>query len=172
MMPQSSRAFVTLQEPHFVDDAQTRAQSNWPGQQLIDRVPDTFTVPQECEASRRCENETYRDDSQETERQKVARPVKITSTDSHDCGEGPSLLHEIPPPTTARKPWETLIIGDLGENLSLIEEKNREIEQQRHILEYHKENSPDLVEHHENLFEGLISERQSLADNEENNLPA
>ncbi|KAI1077621.1 hypothetical protein F5B20DRAFT_583032 [Whalleya microplaca] len=69
-----------------------------------------------------------------------------------------------------RKPWETLVIGDLGENLSYIEEKDREIEQQRYILRYHEQNLPHEVEHHKKLLEDLIEERAQISDNEENNM--
>ncbi|KAI1801176.1 hypothetical protein F4811DRAFT_564174 [Daldinia bambusicola] len=70
-----------------------------------------------------------------------------------------------------RKPWETLVIGNLGENLSYIEEKDRAIEQQRYIVRYHQENSPHEVAHNQRILENLIQERLELADNEENNMP-
>ncbi|KAI1152636.1 hypothetical protein F4825DRAFT_461695 [Nemania diffusa] len=71
----------------------------------------------------------------------------------------------------ARKPWESLVIGDLGENLSHIERKNREIEQQRYIVEYHEEHSPHQVEHNRRILDQLIEERNEIEDNEENNMP-
>ncbi|KAI0011974.1 hypothetical protein F4779DRAFT_626280 [Xylariaceae sp. FL0662B] len=70
-----------------------------------------------------------------------------------------------------RKPWESLVVGDLGENLSYIEEKDREIEQQRYILKYHEENSPHEAAHHKKILEELIEERAQMSDSEENNMP-
>lgn len=70
-----------------------------------------------------------------------------------------------------RKPWESLIIGRLGENLSYIEHKNREIERQRYIVEYYEENSPHQVEHNRRILDRLIEEREQMEDNEENHIP-
>ncbi|KAI0466155.1 hypothetical protein F4859DRAFT_519350 [Xylaria cf. heliscus] len=70
-----------------------------------------------------------------------------------------------------RKPWESLVIGNLGENLSHIERKNREIEQQRFIVHHHEENSPHQVEHNRRILDQLIEDRNNMEDNEENNLP-
>jgi hypothetical protein len=70
-----------------------------------------------------------------------------------------------------RKPWESLVIGDLGDNLSHIERKNREIEQQRYILQYHEEHSPHQVEHNRRILDQLIDQRTELEENEENNMP-
>ncbi|KAI1500138.1 hypothetical protein F5X99DRAFT_419394 [Biscogniauxia marginata] len=70
-----------------------------------------------------------------------------------------------------RKPWESLVIGDLGENLSYIEEKDREIEQQRFIVKHCEENSPHQVDHHRKLLEQLIQERGDMKDDKENNMP-
>ncbi|GAW21227.1 hypothetical protein ANO14919_107450 [Xylariales sp. No.14919] len=70
-----------------------------------------------------------------------------------------------------RKPWESLVIGDLGENLSRIEQKNREIEQQRFIVQFHEKNSPHEVEHNKTILSQLIQERAGMEDSEENNLP-
>jgi hypothetical protein len=79
------------------------------------------------------------------------------------------------PPTSAaskgRKPWESLVIGSLGENLSHIEQKDRQIEQQRYIVRYHEEHSPRQVEHNRRILDHLVQEREALADNEENNMP-
>ncbi|KAI0598469.1 hypothetical protein F4775DRAFT_601359 [Biscogniauxia sp. FL1348] len=72
---------------------------------------------------------------------------------------------------SVRKPWETLVIGDLGQNLSYIEEKNREIEQQRFIVKHYEENSPHQAQHHRRLLGQLMQERAEMDDNEENNLP-
>ncbi|KAI5921087.1 hypothetical protein F4810DRAFT_702551 [Camillea tinctor] len=72
---------------------------------------------------------------------------------------------------STRKPWESLVIGDLGRNLSYIEEKNREIEQQRFILKHYEENSPHQAHHHRRLLDQLVQERAEMDDNEENNLP-
>ncbi|KAI0457353.1 hypothetical protein F5B21DRAFT_92101 [Xylaria acuta] len=70
-----------------------------------------------------------------------------------------------------RKPWESLVVGTLGENLSHIERKNREIEQQRFIVRYHEENSPYQVEHNKRILDQLIADRNNMEDNEENNMP-
>ncbi|KAI0203516.1 hypothetical protein F4808DRAFT_22269 [Astrocystis sublimbata] len=70
-----------------------------------------------------------------------------------------------------KKPWESLVVGNVGENLSHIERMNREIEQQRYIVHYHESNSPDQVEHNKRILDKLISERAGMEDNEENNMP-
>ncbi|KAI0976813.1 hypothetical protein F4678DRAFT_468923 [Xylaria arbuscula] len=70
-----------------------------------------------------------------------------------------------------RKPWESLVIGNLGENLSHIERKDREIEQQRFIVQFHQENSPLEVDHNLRILNQLIQERDGMEDNEENNMP-
>ncbi|KAI0861301.1 hypothetical protein F4860DRAFT_514075 [Xylaria cubensis] len=70
-----------------------------------------------------------------------------------------------------RKPWESLVVGKLGENLSHIERKNREIEQQRFIVRYHEENSPHQVKHNRRILDRLIEDRMHMKDNEENNMP-
>ncbi|KAI1384022.1 uncharacterized protein F4822DRAFT_440230 [Hypoxylon trugodes] len=70
-----------------------------------------------------------------------------------------------------RKPWESLIIGDLGENLSYIEEKDREIERHRYIVNYYQEHNPRAVLHNQRILDQLIKEREEMEDNEENNLP-
>lgn len=70
-----------------------------------------------------------------------------------------------------QKPWETVVIGSLGENLSRIERKNREIAQQRYIVKHHEENSPHQVPHNQKVLEELIQERSEMMDNEENNMP-
>ncbi|KAI0428891.1 hypothetical protein F5Y09DRAFT_357322 [Xylaria sp. FL1042] len=69
-----------------------------------------------------------------------------------------------------RKPWESLVIGSLGENLSNIERKNREIEQQRFIVKFHEENSPHQVDHNRRILNRLMQERAEMEDNEENNM--
>ncbi|KAI0106655.1 hypothetical protein F4814DRAFT_451870 [Daldinia grandis] len=70
-----------------------------------------------------------------------------------------------------RKPWETLVIGSLGENLSYIEEKNREIERQQYIVRYHQEHSPHEVAHNQKILDELIQERSEMEDDQENNMP-
>lgn len=70
-----------------------------------------------------------------------------------------------------RKPWERLAIGSVGENLSYIEHKNREIEQQRFIVRHHQRNSPHQVPHNQKILDRLIEERNAMEDNEENNMP-
>ncbi|KAI1334072.1 hypothetical protein F5Y15DRAFT_430080 [Xylariaceae sp. FL0016] len=69
------------------------------------------------------------------------------------------------------RPWETLAIGSLGENLSYIEEKDREIEQQRFIVSHHEKNSPHQVPHNRRILAQLIQERAEMEDSEENNMP-
>ncbi|KAF2971008.1 hypothetical protein GQX73_g2573 [Xylaria multiplex] len=89
--------------------------------------------------------------------------------------DGESGSAQQPPVRTVesqeRKPWESLVIGDLGENLSHIERKNREIEQQRFIVQFHEEHSPHQVDHNKNILNQLIRERAEMDDNEENNMP-
>ncbi|KAI1131839.1 hypothetical protein F5Y10DRAFT_36032 [Nemania abortiva] len=77
----------------------------------------------------------------------------------------------VPADSQERKPWESLVIGSLGENLSRIERKNREIEQQRFIVKHHEEHSPHQVEHNRRILDRLIDERSKMEDNEENNMP-
>ncbi|KAI2625961.1 hypothetical protein GGS26DRAFT_592740 [Hypomontagnella submonticulosa] len=64
-----------------------------------------------------------------------------------------------------QKPWETVVIGSLGENLSRIERKNREIAQQRYIVKHHEENSPHQVPHNQKVLEELIQEREQREKN-------
>ncbi|XXH03021.1 hypothetical protein Hte_009411 [Hypoxylon texense] len=74
--------------------------------------------------------------------------------------------------TLEQKPWETIVIGaDLGVNLSHIEAKNREIAQQRYVIEHDKKHSPEQVAHQQMLLDELIKEREEMPDNEENNMP-
>ncbi|KAI1138274.1 hypothetical protein F5Y05DRAFT_404448 [Hypoxylon sp. FL0543] len=73
--------------------------------------------------------------------------------------------------TYERKPWETIAIGHLGDNLSYIEIKDREIERHRYIVKYHEKHSPHQVAHNQVILERLIKERSELEDNEENNMP-
>ncbi|KAI1091810.1 hypothetical protein F5B19DRAFT_249319 [Rostrohypoxylon terebratum] len=74
--------------------------------------------------------------------------------------------------THEQKPWETLVIGyGIGENLSHIQRKDREIEQHRFIVRYHQEHSPHEVAHNQKVLDTLIKERSEMEDNEENNMP-
>ncbi|KAI0160556.1 hypothetical protein GGR57DRAFT_499237 [Xylariaceae sp. FL1272] len=71
-----------------------------------------------------------------------------------------------------RKPWETIAYSiSLGENLSLIEEKDREIEQERYIVEYCEKRSSNQVECHKKLLSRLIEERAQMDENAENHMP-
>ncbi|KAI1163187.1 hypothetical protein F5B18DRAFT_672339 [Nemania serpens] len=90
--------------------------------------------------------------------------IMIEADTSGASREPPVVVEE-------RKPWESLIIGNLGENLSHIERKNREIEQQRFIVQYHEEHSPHQVAHNRSILDRLIEERSQLEDNEENHMP-
>ncbi|KAI1433875.1 hypothetical protein GGR50DRAFT_704907 [Xylaria sp. CBS 124048] len=84
----------------------------------------------------------------------------------------PQPLPDIAADAQEGKPWESLVIGsNLGENLSHIEWKDREIEQQRFIVRYHEEHSPHQVKHNKRILDRLIQERSELEDNEENNMP-
>ncbi|KAI0517121.1 hypothetical protein F5B22DRAFT_636055 [Xylaria bambusicola] len=69
------------------------------------------------------------------------------------------------------KPWQSLVVGNLGENLSHIERKNREIEQQEFIVRYHEQHSPNEVDHNRRILNQLIQERAGMEDNEENHMP-
>ncbi|KAI8623747.1 hypothetical protein F5Y19DRAFT_491967 [Xylariaceae sp. FL1651] len=75
------------------------------------------------------------------------------------------------PKLRERKPWESLVIGNVGENLSHIERKDREIEQQMYIVQFHEEHSPHQVEHNKRILSRLMRERHQMEDNEENNMP-
>ncbi|KAM0808160.1 putative Peptidase A2 domain-containing protein [Seiridium cardinale] len=71
------------------------------------------------------------------------------------------------------KPWETLVIGaSLGNSLSRIEYKNREILQQKFIIEWSKRNEPQCVEARQELLNEMLLEREQMEDTEENNMPA
>ena len=75
--------------------------------------------------------------------------------------------------TEGRKPWETLVIGvNLGDGLSRLEYKDREILQQRFILAHYEKNSPSGAEHHQRLLDELIQERREMEQDEDNHLPA
>ncbi|KAI0400790.1 hypothetical protein F4802DRAFT_609862 [Xylaria palmicola] len=97
-----------------------------------------------------------------------------TQTTEIETGAGVSESSQ-PPVAEAdsqtRKPWESLVIGNLGENLSRIERKNREIEQQRFIVKYHEEHSPHQVRHNRRILDRLVEERSKMENNEENNMP-
>ncbi|KAI0126647.1 hypothetical protein BJ170DRAFT_724154 [Xylariales sp. AK1849] len=72
-----------------------------------------------------------------------------------------------------RKPWETLLIGaSLGENLSKIEYKDRQILQQSFILEWTEKNEPGSISIQRNVLKTLIQERAEMENTDENNLPA
>ncbi|KAI1421525.1 hypothetical protein F5Y12DRAFT_718383 [Xylaria sp. FL1777] len=89
-----------------------------------------------------------------------------------EAGESESLQLPVGvPESRPRKPWESLVIGSVGENLSRIEQKNREIEQQKFIVQFHEEHSPHQVEHNRRILNQLIQERAEMADNKENNMP-
>jgi hypothetical protein len=87
---------------------------------------------------------------------------KLSNNEAQNLGS----KHEDP------RPWETLVLGaNLGDNLSRIEQKDREILQQRFILEWCLENEPDSIGHQEKILHKRIHERTELEDNEENSLP-
>ncbi|KAI0473604.1 hypothetical protein GGR56DRAFT_676087 [Xylariaceae sp. FL0804] len=105
-----------------------------------------------------------------TQEETIAEPEPPTSTaqGEADRAEEATGAEE---PWAERKPWESIVIGDLGENLSYIQEKDREIERQRFIVRYHEEHSPGQVAHQQRLLDELTRQRAAMEDNEENNLP-
>lgn len=88
-----------------------------------------------------------------------------------NASESPQEPPASTPNNKEREPWESLVIGNLGENLSLIERKDREIKQQRFIVQYHEKNSPHQVEHNRKILDRLVQERDQMEDKEENNIP-
>jgi hypothetical protein len=91
---------------------------------------------------------------------------QATQNDGLPTGQDKMLSRE-------RKPWETFVIGaNLGDNLSRIEHKNRQILQQKFVLEWSKKNEPGSVSTQQDVLAALTAERVDMEDNEENNLPA
>ncbi|KAI1264898.1 hypothetical protein F5Y18DRAFT_417445 [Xylariaceae sp. FL1019] len=100
----------------------------------------------------------------------VEAPVQTTNSPTQDetpIGEKAQSESDRP-----RKPWETIAYGiSLGENLSHIEEKDRQIEQERYIVEYCERQSPNQVECHKKLLSQLVEERAQMSENAENHMP-
>lgn len=70
------------------------------------------------------------------------------------------------------KPWETLVVGaSLGENLSRIEHKDREILQQEYIVKWHEKHQPDAVQHQRTILVQLVNKRAKMKDTHENTTP-
>ncbi|KAK6210721.1 hypothetical protein LQW54_005926 [Pestalotiopsis sp. IQ-011] len=73
------------------------------------------------------------------------------------------------------KPWETLVIGaDLGENknLSKIRYKDREILQQKFIIEWTTNCDPENTEAQQKLLEKMTAQREAMEADPKNHLPA
>ncbi|KAK8075105.1 hypothetical protein PG997_009768 [Apiospora hydei] len=67
------------------------------------------------------------------------------------------------------KPWETLVVGaNLGENLSRIEYKDREILQQEFIVKWHEKHQPDAAQHQRTVLAQLVEERAKMKNTHEN----
>ncbi|KAK7985270.1 hypothetical protein PG988_002892 [Apiospora saccharicola] len=71
-----------------------------------------------------------------------------------------------------RQPWETLVVGaSLGENLSRIEYKDREILQQEYIVKWHEKHQPDAVQHQNTILARLVDKRAKMKNTHENTTP-
>ncbi|KAI0178535.1 hypothetical protein GGR52DRAFT_578828 [Hypoxylon sp. FL1284] len=136
-------------------------------------------MPEEEQQARKRRRNRLRDLSGENERRdkeenrdaKVVEPGASQGTLEQDVGAYEPRLTEAEA-ALGRKPWETTVIGtELGENLSRIEAKNREIAQQRYIVRYHEQHSPHQVPRQQTLLEELLREREEMPDTEENNMP-
>lgn len=119
--------------------------------------------------ARLAEAENHRKTRSATRREREIASEQIADAPS----QRPANPAEDDGKTEVRKPWETLVIGvNLGDGLSRLEYKDREIMQQRFILAHYETNSPNDVEHHQKLLEELIQEREEMEADEDNHLPA
>ncbi|KAI1326162.1 hypothetical protein F5Y16DRAFT_422091 [Xylariaceae sp. FL0255] len=103
--------------------------------------------------------------------------LKDFDTSPQKNTEGESIDKSLPLPSAPApgddepKPWESLVIGSVGDDLSNIERKDREIEQQRFIVAHYERNSPHQVAHNRAILDRLIEEREHLSGIEENYMP-
>jgi hypothetical protein len=122
----------------------------------------------------RAQIEAKREQLRESEELSNIPPEQLVSKERNRTTAGGTDPGHSQPPIAdigEREPWESLAIGDVEENLSHIERKDREIKQQRYIVQYHREHSPHQVEHNIRILNRLILEREQMEDNEENNMP-
>lgn len=98
-------------------------------------------------------------------------------TERTESGESKAPEHEqVEVPTRniegTSEPWETLVIGaHLGDNLSKIEYKDREIMQQNFIFEWTERNEPDNLEAQRQLLGEMIMERECMKADPNSYLP-
>ncbi|KAF3013513.1 hypothetical protein E8E14_007808 [Neopestalotiopsis sp. 37M] len=98
-------------------------------------------------------------------------------TEQTESGESKaSELEQVEVPTRdierTSEPWETLVIGaHLGDNLSKIEYKDREISQQNFIFEWTERNEPDNLEAQRQLLGEMIMERECMKADPNSYLP-
>ncbi|OTB00731.1 hypothetical protein M426DRAFT_15216 [Hypoxylon sp. CI-4A] len=102
------------------------------------------------QASARDQDQQHEDEEKKNAEATGSGTQESTAEEVLSASEPAPMETEAP---RERKPWETLIIDDLGENLSFIEEKNREIERHQYIVNYYKEHSPDQVAHNQRILD-------------------
>ncbi|KAI1823207.1 hypothetical protein F4861DRAFT_549970 [Xylaria intraflava] len=145
-----------------------------------ERIDRTLGMPDEEVASRQRRRARYLAQIEEEKKRKQEEANENTVESSEDGTDvatdvgkstAPQQEQDDEPFNRRRKPWETLVVGRLGENLSRIEWKDREIEQRRFIVKHHEKHSPHQVAHNKRILDRLIRERSEMEDNEENNMP-
>jgi len=144
------------------------------------RVVRTLGMPDDEWAARerrrnefRAQMEAKREQLRESEERSNIPLEQFAGQDTDTTDLGADDRGQLPSPIAGigeKKPWESLAIGNLGENLSHIERKDREIEQQKYIVQYHHEKSPHQVEHNMRILNRLMLEREQMEDSEENNM--
>ncbi|ETS81818.1 hypothetical protein PFICI_06820 [Pestalotiopsis fici W106-1] len=104
---------------------------------------------------RKTQNETQTTEPTQPEESKAVEFEEIQTTAESD-----------------EKPWETLVIGaPLGDNLSKIEYKDREILQQKFIVEWTTRCEPDSTDAQQQLLEEMIEEKDSMEADPNSHLP-
>lgn len=178
-MPLRRSSRLQLLEQHDTESDGNRLKRKLPDEQRASPGK-KFHTAQELHKPRRLRTRHRQDSESHSEDKATIEPNRrlnrTIAREQEKKGDQNTMNQEHTPEsaeTVERKPWETLIIGaDLGQNLSYIEEKDREILQQRYMLEHHKKHSPGQVGHHEKLLEELIYERAQMVGDEGNFLPA
>lgn len=89
------------------------------------------------------------------------------------CSSEGNIFQEESRHNKPTKPWETLVIGaNLGDNLSRLEHKNRQILQQGFIIEWSKQNEPESVGFRRQLMSKMLKERKKMEQDDLNHLSA
>ncbi|KAK8043693.1 hypothetical protein PG993_006123 [Apiospora rasikravindrae] len=102
----------------------------------------------------------------------AAEVIDIAAQSADNQTASPALIDGSKEETKNAKPWETLVVGaNLGENLSRIEYKDREILQQEFIANWHEKRQPDAVQHQHTVLAQLVEERAKMKNTRENTTP-